>query len=67
MLALGRIPWPFGPLIRQSCLRKLLENPVSEGFPRKKIPEVAKLQELKFGGGGAPRTGKEDIISDSRI
>ena len=36
-----------------SFVRKLLENPVSEGNPSKKeTPEVVKLQELKFGSGG---------------
>ncbi|MFH1891482.1 MAG: site-specific integrase [Candidatus Zixiibacteriota bacterium] len=34
-------------------VRKLLENPVSEGFsPKKKTPEVVELQELKLGSGG---------------
>jgi len=34
-------------------VRKLLENPVSEGNPSKKeTPEVVQLQELKFGSGG---------------
>jgi hypothetical protein len=34
-------------------VRKLLENPVSEGFSQKsKTPEVVELQELKFGSGG---------------
>jgi len=36
-----------------SFVRKLLENPVSEGnSPKNKTPEVVKLQELKFGSGG---------------
>jgi integrase len=34
-------------------VRKLLENPVSEGFsPKKETPEVVKLQEFKVGSGG---------------
>lgn len=34
-------------------VRKLLENPVSEGFPRKKeTPEVVEPQGPKFGSGG---------------
>ena len=37
----------FGPFVR-----KLLENPVSEGYsPKKETPEVVGLQELGFGGG----------------
>ena len=36
-----------------SFVRKLLENPVSEGFPtQKETPEVVELQGLKLGGGG---------------
>jgi len=35
-----------------SFVRKLLENPVSEGTsPKKETPEVIELQELKFGSG----------------
>jgi hypothetical protein len=34
-------------------VRKMLENPVFEGFPaEKETPEVIELQELKFGSGG---------------
>ncbi len=34
-------------------VRKLLENPVSEGIPAKiKTPEVIELQGLKLGSGG---------------
>ncbi|MEA3297452.1 MAG: hypothetical protein U9R56_06265 [candidate division Zixibacteria bacterium] len=36
-----------------SFVRKLLENPVSEGKPtQEKIPEAVGFQGLKFGGGG---------------
>ena len=36
-----------------SFVRKLLENPVSKGFPlNKQTPEVVKLQGLKLGSGG---------------
>ncbi|MDH4241224.1 MAG: hypothetical protein OEW48_16825 [Phycisphaerae bacterium] len=38
---------------KASAVRKLLENPVSEGFPPKnRTPEVVELQGLEFGGGG---------------
>lgn len=36
-------------------------------FRKAKTPEVLKLQELKYGGGGPLRTGKEDILSGSDI
>lgn len=43
----------LGKTVFGSFVRKLLENPVSEGnSAQKETPEVVELQELKIGSGG---------------